>query len=80
MMPVTMTQREHELVDAITMLMPKFAEVIRADEETRDEALVQSDLREVANHIHALQDKVLAQAAARAYPDRYRLMGRVVSG
>jgi hypothetical protein len=34
-----------------------------------------SDLGELACHIHAVQRAVLAQAAARAYPDRYRLLG-----
>jgi hypothetical protein len=33
------------------------------------------DLAEVVHHIHALQRIVLAQAAARAYPHRYRLLG-----
>lgn len=36
------------------------------------------DLTEVCNHVHALQNMVLAQTAARAYPDRYRLMGGVI--
>lgn len=33
------------------------------------------DLAEVALHIHAIQHVILAQAAGRAYPDRYRLLG-----
>ncbi len=33
------------------------------------------DLTEAMIHIHALQNLVMAQAAARAYPDRYRLAG-----
>jgi hypothetical protein len=33
------------------------------------------DLAEVVHHVHALQRVILAQAAARAYPDRYRLLG-----
>lgn len=37
----------------------------------------QHDLNEIAAHIHALQDKVLAQAAARAYAGKYRLLGEV---
>jgi hypothetical protein len=35
----------------------------------------EGDLAELVGHIHAIQNAVLAQAAARAYPDRYRLMG-----
>lgn len=34
-----------------------------------------SDLAELRQHIHAVQHTILAQAAARAYPDRYRLLG-----
>lgn len=33
------------------------------------------DLAELAAHLHAIQNAVLAQAAARAYPDRYRRLG-----
>lgn len=33
------------------------------------------DLRELADAIHTIQARILAQAAARAYPDRYRLLG-----
>ncbi len=34
-----------------------------------------SDLGEVCHHIHAIQHVILAQAAGRAYPGRYRLLG-----
>lgn len=33
------------------------------------------DLGELCGHIHAIQHAVLSQAAARAYPDLYRLLG-----
>lgn len=33
------------------------------------------DLAEIVGHIHALQHMLLAQAAARAYPSEYRLLG-----
>lgn len=36
------------------------------------------DWNEAAQRIHAIQHMILAQAAARAYPDRYRLLGRVI--
>jgi hypothetical protein len=35
----------------------------------------EGDLRELIAHIHAIQRTVLKQAAARAYPDLYRLLG-----
>lgn len=34
-----------------------------------------ADLAEVAHHIHAIQHAILAQAAGRAHPQMYRLMG-----
>jgi hypothetical protein len=36
------------------------------------------DLRELGAHLHAIQQAVLSQAAGRAYPDRYRLLGRAL--
>ena len=38
----------------------------------------EADLAEAIAHIHALQHFVMAQAASRAYPDRYRLLGRTL--
>jgi hypothetical protein len=35
----------------------------------------EGDLAEAVHHIHAIQRMILAQAAARAYPDLYRLLG-----
>lgn len=36
------------------------------------------DVRELCAYIHGIQHMVLAQAAARAYPARYRLLGGVL--
>lgn len=36
----------------------------------------ETDINEAMHYIHALQNMVLSQAAARAYPSKYRLMGR----
>jgi len=33
------------------------------------------DLTEILGHIHAIQNAILAQLAARQYPDNYRLLG-----
>lgn len=38
-----------------------------------------SDWAEAAGHIHSVQRNILAQAAARLYPDRYRLLGQRIS-
>lgn len=34
-----------------------------------------ADLAELIPHVHAIQRTVMAQAAARAYPEKYRLLG-----
>lgn len=33
------------------------------------------DLKEMASHTHAIENAILAQSAAREYPNNYRLMG-----
>lgn len=38
------------------------------------------DVNELGFHIHALQNAVLAQAAGRAYPGEFRLLGEHVQG
>lgn len=35
----------------------------------------QADMSEIAQHIHVMQQSILSQAAARAYPELYRLLG-----
>jgi len=37
-----------------------------------------SDLDEAIVHVHALQHLVMAQAAARAYPNEFRRLGSVI--
>jgi hypothetical protein len=37
-----------------------------------------ADLNEMVVHVHAVQHFVMAQAAARAYPNRYRLAGGTI--
>lgn len=39
----------------------------------------ESDLAELHSHIHSIQNAILAQAAARNYPDKYRLLGGIGS-
>lgn len=36
------------------------------------------DMNELALHIHALQRDIMKQAAARAYPSKFRLLGQEV--
>lgn len=40
-----------------------------------DGAAGDQDRQEIAWHLHAVQRAILAQAAGRAYPDLYRLLG-----
>lgn len=35
----------------------------------------EADLTEFSLHVHAIQNMILSQAAARAYPDKFRLLG-----
>lgn len=64
-----LTDKEHELIDALGDCADLFGEIILDGEEQ------EGDTSEVGSKICTLQNMVLAQAAARAYPDKYRLMG-----
>ena len=67
--PELMTKAEHELVELLGECFNRYAGIVgRGD--TRG-----PDLTEFAARIHDLQHAVMAQAAARAYPSRYRLAG-----
>lgn len=64
-----LTEYEQEVVDDLAQVYNKFARLMD-NGDSRD-----GDLAEVSMLIHGLEDKVLAQAAARLYPSKYRLMG-----
>lgn len=38
-----------------------------------------TDLSELFGHVHAIQQAVMSQLAARTYPDRFRLLGEVLA-
>jgi len=68
--PPALTEDEHEamrLTAKLTNLMCR-AVIGRGDSRYRD-------IEEFVAHIHAIQHTIMAQAAARAYPDQYRLLG-----
>lgn len=65
----TMTPQEHDAVERAARLFDAVSSLIG------DAATASGDRQELAIHIHAIQNMVLAQAAARAYPEKYRLMG-----
>lgn len=64
-----LTAEEREVVDLAGQLWNKLCKVV-GQGKSRD-----ADLREAVIHVHALQQFVLSQAAARAYPDLYRPLG-----
>lgn len=64
-----LTSAEHRAMTLTGELFDLLCE-IAADGEAR-----QGDLGELAGHIHDIQHTVLSQAAGRAYPGVYRLMG-----
>jgi hypothetical protein len=71
--PSPLTDDEHTAVTACADAWAAICKVV-GDGPTRA-----GDLGEVIAHIHALQHFVMAQAAARCYPDRYRLAGELLS-
>lgn len=71
-----MTALEHETVELLSQVQRNMGEIARSVPRGEcDTLIVAQDMHEVTHHVHAVQNWVLAQAAARAYPSRYRLMG-----
>jgi hypothetical protein len=68
-----MSQAEHDAVDMAGRLYTFIAENVVARGETRE-----ADLAELRMLIHGIQHAVMAQAAARSSPSRYRLLGGVI--
>lgn len=66
-----LTPDEHALMATLASAANQFGAIIRAG----DTGQGTHDWAEVAADIHRLQQRVLAQAAGRAYPDQYRLLG-----
>lgn len=76
---MSLTDAEHQAMELTADLWNLLARSVVGDGPTRD-----GDMSELALHVHAIQNMILAQSAARQHPDMYRLMGgepiRVVSG
>ena len=64
-----LTDSEHAVVEQAGRLWNAICAAVPAG-PTRD-----ADLRELIPHVHAIQHAFMANAAARAYPDRYRSLG-----
>ncbi|RTL42718.1 MAG: hypothetical protein EKK48_12090 [Candidatus Melainabacteria bacterium] len=62
-----LTDDEHALVKRIGGLASLFEKIFGKEHP--------ADLVEACNHIHALQNMVLSNCAARCYPYQYRLLG-----
>lgn len=67
-----LTTDERRAVELLADLSRLFGRIV-GDGSTR-----QDDLYELTASIHVLQNAVLAQSAARAYPELYRLLGGTV--
>lgn len=67
-----LTTDEHKAMDLTTELMQVFVKIV-GDGDTRN-----ADMMEMVQHVHGIQNMILAQAAARAYPETYRLLGGTI--
>jgi transcriptional regulator with XRE-family HTH domain len=73
-----LTHVEHDLIGKLGVCYLDFRAILYASEEASASGqgisdAQQRDLGEFAAHVHDLQHAVMARAAIRAYPDRYRL-------
>lgn len=67
---VGLTQAEHDAMALTAQLVAKVCQEVIGQGRTRDQ-----DVGEFVGHVHAVQQMILAQAAARAHPELYRLLG-----
>jgi hypothetical protein len=67
--PFGFTDEEHQALE-LTARLWRALEAIVSVGRSRT-----GDLAELAGHVHAIQNAVLAQAAARAFPNLYRPLG-----
>jgi hypothetical protein len=72
--PELLTEAEHRAIDYTAALWHELGEIVGPGPSRA------VDLRELVVHIHAIQHAVMSQAAARAYPDRFRLLGGTLDG
>ena len=70
--PPLLTPREREAVQKAGDLWGDLCAIV-GDGPTRD-----ADLAELIVHVHAIQHAVMSQAAGRAYPSEFRLLGSVI--
>lgn len=68
-----LTDEEHKCMALLSDVHTLFSSIC-GNRDTRHE-----DMREMVSYVHQLQRAVLAQAGARAYPDKYRALGELAS-
>ncbi len=68
--PELLTDAEHRVMAMTAEIWNTIVQEVVGNGSSRE-----GDLAELATDIHHIQERILAQAAARAYPDRYRLLG-----
>ncbi len=73
MLKQLLTRRERALIEKLGECAEEFYAIMGTHAGTRDH-----DMTEVVCSIHHLQQAVMSQAAARAYPKLYRLLGDIV--
>lgn len=66
-----LTEAEHRFLSLVGDLYPLACEIVG----DADNSNAEHDLRDIATRLHDLQRVVMSQAAARAYPNAYRLLG-----
>lgn len=62
-----LTKQEQALLDKLALWFMEFKTIFGNE--------VEGDIVEAVHDIHSLQRMILKQAAARAYPEKYRLLG-----
>lgn len=67
-----LTPQEHAAMRDTARLWNRLTSIV-GDGTSRE-----ADLAELATDIHRIQERILAQAAARAYPKAYRLLGETI--
>jgi len=68
-----LTDDERKAIQMTAELWNQLCRIV-GDGRTRD-----ADLTELCTHIHAIQHAVMSQAAARAYPEKFRLLGGTIT-
>jgi hypothetical protein len=64
-----LTEAEFDTLDTVTLLVSQLNDIVG---EGTNRA---GDLTELSQHVHAIQALIMSQAAARAFPDKFRLLG-----